>query len=345
MLHFVWTRLQVFFSFRRGKFATLLLAILLLLAVFAEFWVGSRALYVSYQGKSYFPVVQGFFPATEFGGTEQFEADYRSLQQQFAEANDGNWLILPWSPYNPYESDFDPNLGSPPYSPSARHVLGTDTLGRDILARLVYAFRITFVFSLALYCLNTLTGIVLGCLMGFFGGWFDLGFQRVIEIWSNLPLIYLLMILASILTPSITSLLLVFAFFNWTGIAWLMRAEILREKQKTYAISARALGLSRMQVLFQHLLPNSLVPIIVNLPFAIVGGISVLTSLDFLGYGLPVPTPSWGEMLKQGQQTFDFAPWIVLSPSVATIITLLLFTFIGEDLRSSFDPRSYNYYK
>ena len=211
--------------------------------------------------------------------------------------------------------------------------------GRDVLARVVYGFRIAIFFSLALYILSTIIGVFLGCLMGYFGGIFDLIFQRIVEIWTSLPLLYILIIMAALITPSIGLLLIIFTFFNWTGITWLMRAEVYREKGRQYCEAARSMGASHLRIIFFHLLPNSLVPLVSALPFQIVAGITTLSSLDYLGYGLPVPTPSWGELLQQGQTSFTYAWWILLSPAFAAIVVLSLFAFIGESLRESLNPR------
>jgi len=330
---------------KRGYYSVLILFFFVILSLFSDLWINSRAWMVKYQGEYFFPLVQGFLPEKKFGGLEESEANYRNLKIRWEQEKGDNFVLLAPIPYNAYESDFDNELGAPPYPPSFKnHLLGTDTLGRDIMARLVFAFRITFIFSFVLYVLNTIVGVAIGSAMGYVGGWFDLFFQRFIEIWSNLPLLYILVILGSILNPSLLWLLIIFSLLNWTGITWLIRAEILREKKKTYALKAASIGLSKSRILFFHLLPNAMVPIIVNLPFAMIGGIGILTSLDFLGYGLPIPTPSWGELLKQGQETFEFAPWIILAPSLCTVGTLLLFSFIGETLRDSFDPKKMSSY-
>ena len=203
-------------------------------------------------------------------------------------------------------------------------------------------FAPPYFFLLRSIFLNTLIGVSIGCALGYFGGWLDLIFQRLVEVWSNLPVLYILIILGSFIVPNIYMLIIIFAIMNWTGISWLMRAEILREKRLQYCEAAISIGARPRRVIFNHLLPNSLVPIIANFPFQMIGGVGALTSLDYLGYGLPVPTPSWGELIKQGQQTFEFAPWIVLAPASAMVITLLLFAFIGEALRDTFDARSNN---
>ncbi|MBL0690887.1 MAG: ABC transporter permease subunit [SAR324 cluster bacterium] len=340
-------RINRFKSFKRGYYSLLILLTLITSSLFLELWINNRALVVHYQGTYYFPIFSGFHSDQQFGGQDEFEVNYRDLTQRFRlNGAENNWLIMPLIPYNPYESDFDSSAGPPPYAPNLAngHILGTDTLGRDIMSRLFYGFRTVIFFSLALYILNTIIGVTMGSMMGYFGGWFDLIMQRIVEIWSNLPVLYIIIIIGSFLVPNVYLLVLIFAILNWTGISWLMRAEIFREKRLQYCQAALSIGASHTRVIFRHLLPNSVVPIIANFPFQMIGGIGALTSLDYLGYGLPVPTPSWGELMKQGQQTFEFAPWIVLSPSVALIVTLLVFAFIGEALRDTLDPKTNSRY-
>ena len=332
-------KLKNFQEIKRGYYSLIIVIALLLFSLLAEFFINSKALVVKYDGEYYFPVLGIFYSGETFNLDYAYETNYRELKKKFQEnKNDHNWLLLPWIPYNAYENDFN---NPPPSSPSwkNKHLLGTDLQGRDVFARIVYGFRIAIFFSLALYVLSTFIGIIFGCLMGYFGGFFDIFFQRIVEIWSSLPVLYILIIMAALIVPSIELLLVIFLFFNWTGMTWLMRAEIYREKGKQYCEAARAMGASHIRIIFLHLLPNSLVPLIAVLPFQIVAGISTLSSLDYLGYGLPVPTPSWGELLQQGQNSFTYAWWILISPSVAAIFVLSLFTFIGESLRECFNPR------
>ena len=338
-------KLARFKEIKRGYYSLIVVLILIVFSLFAEFFINNKALIVSYQGEYYFPVLGKFYSGETFGLDYSYEADYKELKkisQEKADLNlalEKNWVLLPFIPYSPYENDFSNEV--PPAKPSFanRHLLGTDLQGRDVLARVVYGFRIAIFFSLALYILSTIIGVFLGCLMGYFGGIFDLIFQRIVEIWTSLPLLYILIIMAALITPSIGLLLIIFTFFNWTGITWLMRAEVYREKGRQYCEAARSMGASHFRIVFFHLLPNSLVPLVSALPFQIVAGIGTLSSLDYLGYGLPVPTPSWGELLQQGQTSFTYAWWILLSPAFAAIVVLSLFAFIGESLRESLNPR------
>ena len=338
-------RLKRFRSFKRGYYSLMIILFLILSSFFLEFISNDKALVVKYKGEYYFPVLGQFYSDKFFGGTDDLSPNYRDLKQRFLDQPE-NWVILPVIPYGPYEADFSNPDEFPPYPPSFknRHFLGTDTAGRDVLSRLLYGFRTTIFFAIALYMINTIIGVQIGCFMGYFGGWFDLIMQRLVEIWSNLPVLYIIIIIGSFIKPNIYLLLAIFAVLNWTGISWLMRAEIMREKRLQYAKAATSIGGSSFRVIFSHLLPNSIVPVLASFPFQVIGSIGALTSLDYLGYGLQVPTPSWGELMQQGQQTFDFAPWIVLSPCVALVATLLIFAFIGEALRDTLDPKSNSFY-
>ena len=335
-----------FKSIKRGYYSFLFVCLLIFFALILEFFLNNRALVVKYQDNYYVPVISGFYSGDFFGLSYEYEVNYRKLQQVFQQENKGNWLIMPFIPYHPNESIFQKNT-NPPYPPSLTHfhLIGTDTNGRDILVRLFYGFRIALFFSLGLYVITVLMGVVIGCLMGYFGGFIDLFFQRLVEMWASLPTLYIIIILAALITPSPTILMIILALVNWTGITYLMRAEIYREKGKQYCEAARSMGASHLRIIFRHLLPNSMVPLVAALPFQIIAGIGALTSLDYLGYGVPIPTASWGELLRQGQASFSYAPWILLAPAIATIFILLLFSFIGEALREALDPKQFNFYK
>jgi microcin C transport system permease protein len=338
-------KLKRFCSIRRGFWSAVLLALLVLLSCFAELLVNSRALLVSYQGRLYFPTYGDVIPGSTFGLGYQYETNYRALQKAFAEAGEGDWLLLAPIPYNAFENDFVEGE-YPPYPPSLvrRHYLGTDTSGRDIVARLVYGFRIAIWFSLILLCCNYLIGISVGCLMGYWGGAFDLIFQRIIEIWSNIPFLYVIMIIASVIVPTFGTLISVMVFFGWMGMTWYMRTATYKEAAREYVMAARALGASGTRIVFHHILPNSVAIIVTFIPFSVASGITALTALDYLGFGLPVPTPSWGELLRQGTERLD-AEWIVISVVAALTLVLVMVTFVGEAVREAFDPRRYTYYE
>ncbi|HKJ99686.1 MAG TPA: ABC transporter permease subunit, partial [Desulfotignum sp.] len=311
----------------------------------AELFINSRALVVHYQGDWYFPTYGDMIPGSRFGLDYRYETDYRELQQLFAQQDKGNLVILPPVPYNPYENDLRLNQ-YPPFPPSAadRHFLGTDNVGRDILARLVYGFRTAVLFSFFLLLINYTIGIFIGCAMGYFGGRFDLFFQRIIEIWSNIPFLYVIIIVSSILVPSFMILLLIMAFFGWISITWVMRTMTYKEKEREYVLAVRSLGASHFRIIFRHIIPNTISVIVTYAPFAISSGIVALTSLDYLGFGLPAPTPSWGELLSQGWQNME-AWWISASVVGALVITLMTVTFTGEGIREAFDPKLHTIYE
>lgn len=339
-------RWRRFRSIKRGYYSFLLFCVLLLLSAFLELWVSNRALFVSYKGQWYFPTYGAIIQGETFGLGYQHETNYRDLEQKFAEEESDDWLIMPLIPWGPNEVD----LGEgryPPYPPSfeTRHFLGSDTSGRDVFARLLYGFRIAIVFSLVLLVTTYGVGIIFGSLMGYFGGWFDLLFQRLIEIWVNIPQLYVIIILASIIVPNFWSLLGIMVIFGWTSITWYVRTSTYKEKSREYIHAAKALGCSSARVIGKHVLPNILSVIITFVPFSVSSGIVALTSLDFLGFGLPPPTPSWGELLQQGIQNISQAQWIVTSVIAAMIIVLSMVTFIGEAVREAYDPKMFTYYE
>lgn len=338
-------KLKRFISIRRGFWSFLIITGLILFSFAAELFINSRALVVRYQGTWYFPTYGHMIPGTTFDQDYQYETDYRELKHLFQQAGQGNFVILPPVPYNPYENDLRLNQ-YPPFPPSLkdRHFLGTDNVGRDILARLVYGFRTAILFSFFLLMINYTIGIFIGCAMGYFGGRFDLFFQRIIEIWSNIPFLYVIIIVSSILVPSFMILLLIMAFFGWISITWVMRTMTYKEKEREYVLAVRSLGASHFRIIFRHIIPNTISVIVTYAPFAISSGIVALTSLDYLGFGLPAPTPSWGELLSQGWQNME-AWWISASVVGALVVTLMTVTFTGEGIREAFDPKQHTIYE
>ena len=311
----------------------------------AELLVNSRALIVSYEGDWYFPTYGDIYPGSTFGLSCEYETNYRELRQKFGEPDNPNWVLMPPVPYNPFENDLLEGT-YPPYSPSTetQHYLGTDTTGRDVVARLVYGFRIAMAFSALLLICNYVAGILVGCAMGYFGGAFDLLFQRIIEIWSNVPFLYVIMIVASIVVPNFLTLIVVMVLFGWTQLTWNMRTSTYKEKSREYVSAARALGASNWRIVGSHILPNTISVIVTFIPFSIASGVTALTALDYLGFGLPPPTPSWGEMLSQGTRQLQ-SPWIVSSVVVAMVAILLMVTYVGEAIREAFDPKQFTYYE
>jgi len=345
-------KLRRFRSIRRGYYSFLLLAGLGVLLVIGELLINSRALIVSYEGQLYFPTYTTFYPGTDFGLDYDYETNYRELKARFAQSGGDNWVLLPLVPYNPYENHAPGGIFRPlPPDASQQHYLGTDTTSRDILARLFYGTRIALVFALVFTACVYLIGITIGCAMGYFGGVFDLIFQRIIEIWSNVPFLYMVIIIFSVIpsTVSVSTrigiLLLVMVLFSWTGMTYYMRTETYKEKSRDYIASARIIGATNSRIIFRHIMPNVLSTLVTFMPFTIVAAISAITALDFLGFGLPAPTPSLGELLKQGTANLRTAPWIVISAFGTLVALLTLVTFIGEAIRESFDPKTFSVYR
>lgn len=338
-------RWQRFKSSRRGYVSAWILLVLTGLCLVAELLASNRALLVYYQGDFYFPTYADVYSGQDFGLDYAYEVHYRDLQARFAGQGEGNWLIMPPIPFGPLETDLVAG-DFPPHAPSlsSGHYLGTDTSGRDVAARLIYGFRIAILFSIALLAITYTVGVAIGCLMGFWGGAFDLIFQRIIEIWSNIPFLYVIMIVASIITPGFWTLLLIMAFFGWTGMTWYMRTATYKEVARDYVMAARALGASGGRIMFRHILPNSVSTLVTFVPFSVASGITALTALDYLGFGLPPPTPSWGELLKQGTENME-SLWIVGSVVVAMTLILMLVAYVGEAIRDAYDPKQFSYYE
>ncbi len=340
-------RLRRFRQIKRGWYALLILVFATFLSIFANYIANSRAIMVYYEGRLYFPTFTYYEMAT-FGqeddwGFDDAETEYRRLREEFAGTS--NWLLMPLIPWDPYENDFTYDT-SPPHPPDSRHWLGTDSQGRDVLARLIYGFRISIFFALALTFVSQVIGTIIGCLQGYLAATFDILSQRFIEIWSSLPFLYVVILIGTLVTPSFTLLLIVMSLFAWVGITYYMRTETYREKAREYCLAARAMGASPLRIMFKHILPNALTPLVTLTPFQIVAAIFALTALDFLGYGLPAPTPSWGELIDQALQPANRGYlWLSLSPFVAITVTLTLVTLIGESVREAFDPRPYAKYR
>ncbi len=337
-------KIQRFKGIKRGYWSFLILSLLLVLSIFAEVFVNSRALLVSYQGQWHFPTYGDVTSGETFGLGYAHETNYRELQRKFEQESDGDFVIMPIVPWNPYEQDFSGDF--PPTEPSieGQHYLGTDTIGRDILSRLTYGFRIAMGFALITLVISYAIGVSVGCAMGFFGGKFDLFFQRFIEIWSMVPFLYVIMILVSIMKPSFMLFTLINVMFGWMGMTWYMRTMTYKEKAREYVMAAKALGASNSRIVFHHILPNTMVMIVTLAPFTIVGNITALTALDYLGLGLMPPTPSWGELLQQGKSNLD-SPWIATSVVTAIVTVLIMVTFIGEGIREAFDPKKHTRYE
>jgi len=338
-------RVERFKSIKRGYWSLLAVLILLGLSIFAELLVNSRAVAVWQGGKLRFPTYAPVIPGKAFGLDYDYETNYRELAAKLKGREPG-WVILPLVPFNAFEQEF--REGSyPPYAPSisTRHYLGTDAIGRDIVARLVYGFRIAMGFSLIYVPATFLIGVLLGCLMGYRGGAFDIVMQRIIEIIDQIPFLYVVMILVSIFKPNFILFVSIYVVFSWTGKTYAVRAMTYRERERDYVVAARAMGASTWRIIANHIVPNVLVVIVTMIPFAVSGGISSLTVLDYLGFGLPPPTPSWGELISQGVSQFRTAPWILWSVISAMSSVLIMIAFVGEGLRDAFDPKKFTVYK
>ena len=344
-------RLRKFRSLKRGYYSFLITLIVFVVSFFLPLLVNNKALIVRYEGRLYFPILR-YYPASTFGQEAFGETNYRDLAQSFREQNQGNWALLPLIPYSVTESLLD-QPGTPPHPPSRQHMFGTDDRGRDIFARLAYGFNVSLTFALLVLLISNFIGIIVGALLGYFGGKLDILGQRLIEIWSSLPFLYTIIIVSSIvvpvylpgrnlvLQPSFWLLIVILTTFDWMGITYYVRGEYYREKAKDYVGAAIAMGASEWSIMFKHILPNSLTPVVSFAPFMIVGNIAALVSLDFLGFGLPAPTPSWGELINQGMGNLT-KWWLVFYPLGAMFVTLLLIVFIGEAVREAFDPKEYS---
>ncbi len=328
-------RIRTFKANRRGYWSLWIFSALFIATLFAEVVANDEPLLVRYGGAFYFPVFQAY-PETMFGGFLETEADYSDPEVQELIEEKG-WIVWPLIPFSFDTICYD--LPTPaPSPPTTQNWLGTDDQARDVVARLVYGFRISVLFGLILTLISSVIGIAAGAIQGYFGGRIDLFFQRFIEIWSSLPTLYLLIILASIVQPSFWWLLGLLLLFSWTELVRVVRAEFLRTRNFDYVRAARALGAGDLSIMFHHILPNAMVATLTFLPFILSGAITSLTALDFLGFGLPPGSPSLGEMLNQGKNNLS-APWLGLSGFFVLSVMLSLLIFVGEAVRDAFDPR------
>jgi microcin C transport system permease protein len=328
-------RLANFKANRRGYWALWVFLVLFGLSLFAEFLANDKPFLVWYDGSVYVPVLQAY-PETAFDGEFPTEADYRDPYVK-AKIKEKGWMLWPLIPFS-YDSVAWDLPHPAPSPPDGTHWLGTDDQARDVLAGLIYGFRISVIFGLTLTGLSALIGVSAGALQGFYGGWFDLLFQRFIEIWSGLPTLYILIIMASVIVPGFFTILILLLLFGWIGFVGVVRAEFLRARNFDYVRAARALGVSDLTIIFRHVLPNAMVATLTFLPFSLLGGITSLTGLDYLGFGLPPGSPSLGALLAQGKANLQ-APWLGLTGFFTIALLLSLLVFVGEAVRDAFDPR------
>ena len=321
---------------RLGYWSLLIFGTLVLISLCAELISNDKPIIVRYEGQTYFPMLRDY-PETTFGGDFETPTDYLDpfIKERLSQGS--NWALYTLNTYGPNTLNYfakSPN----PSAPTSDNWLGTDDRGRDLLAQLLYGFRVSVLFGLALTVTGVVLGVVTGAIQGFFGGKVDLAFQRFIEIWGSMPELYLLIIFSAVFAPSVALLLILLSLFGWMGLSDYVRAEFLRNRQLDYVKAARALGVGNAQIIWRHILPNSLTPVVTFLPFRMSAAILALTSLDFLGLGVPPGTPSLGELLSQGKNSID-AWWISLSTFAVLVTTLLLLTFMGDALRDALDPR------
>jgi len=329
-------RLRVFFANKRAVFSLWLFLVLFFVCLFAEFIANDKPIIVSYNNNWYFPVLKSY-PETTFGGDFETEADY-SDPYVIELIEQAGWIQWPLIPYS-YDTHIA-NLPQPaPSPPDANHWLGTDDQARDVLARIIYGFRISTLFALMLTIGSSLIGIAVGAIQGYYGGKIDLLGQRFLEIWSGLPQLYVLIILASIIKPNFWWLLAIMLLFSWTQLIGIVRAGFLRGRNLDYVRAARALGVGDGTIMRRHILPDALVAVFTMMPFILTGAITGLTALDFLGFGLPPGSASLGELVSQAKGNLH-APWLIITAFTVLSVTLMLLVFIGEGIRDAFDPRS-----
>ena len=328
-------RLQNFKSNKRGFYSFWIFSFLFVVSIFADFIANDKPLLIKFDQEYYFPIINDY-PETIFGGDFETEADYRD-PYVIKLIEDKGWIIMPLIPYtyNTIIRDLDVPAPAPP---SKKNWLGTDDQARDVLARLIYGFRISILFGFTLTFFSMIIGVSAGAIQGYFGGRIDLFFQRFIEIWSAIPTLYVLIILASIVQPNFWWLLMILLLFSWMGYVGVVRAEFLRARNLDYVRAAKALGVSNYTIMFRHLLPNATVATITFLPFSLSASVTALSGLDFLGFGLPPGSASLGEMVNQGRNNLQ-APWLGLTSFFTLGLMLGLLVFVGEAIRDSLDPR------
>lgn len=356
-------RWRKFKGLKRGYYSFIILVVAYILSFFLPLIVNNKALIVHFNGETYFPAVKSFFVSLPLIGQPIFgsdfysgeslgqqgntaEANYRALEQQFETEGGDNYVVMPLYSYGPLE-DISVDGNQPflaPLEPDGQghgRLFGTDDRGRDVFARMVYGFQVSISFALILTLFEYIIGVPIGGMLGYFGGLFDILMQRFIEIWSTLPILFVVIIVASLIRPDFLTLVIILSLVGWIGPTVFMRAEFYREKVKDYVAAAISIGVPTRKILLKHILPNSLVPVITYFPFSIVAGITALVSLDFLGFGIPPPDPSWGQMIGIGLNNIT-KWWLIMVPLAAMFFTLLLTVFIGEGIREAFDPKVFS---
>ena len=332
-------KLNQFYKNKRATYSLLILAFSYIVSLFAPFLANNKPILVSYNSKIYFPIFY-FYSEKNFGLKNDTEPNYKKLAQHKMFKKDKNFMIFPVIRYGSNEDNLE-NLAEgerPPSKPSLNHLLGTDDRGRDILTRLIYAYRNAMSFGIILLLFEIIFGVSIGSLQGYLGGSFDILVQRLVEILASIPFLYLILIMGSFFGRSFVILVLTYGALSWIGISYYMRGEFYKTKSQDFIFAAKSMGVRQTNIIFKHILPNTLTPIITFLPFSLISAISILTSLDFLGYGIAAPSPSLGEMISQGRTRLS-AWWLIFFPSTVLFFIILLTAFIGEGLRDAFDEK------
>lgn len=324
-------RWKIFKSNKRATICSWIIIILTFLSFTAEFWANSKPIIIHHNDQTYFPIFKSY-SVKDFNISDSLQVDYRALSKK-----EGSWALWPIIKWDPFESN--KKIDEYPGNPSQQNLMGTDDRGRDILTRILYGFRYSITFAILVWFLNFLVGTILGGLMGYAGGKIDFFGQRLVEIFSTVPQFFLLIILIAVFQPSLTLLIIISSIFGWIPISYYVRGEFLKNRRREFVEAAKAVGTGHFGIFFKHILPNSLGPIITFSPFAIAGNITALASLDYLGFGLTPPTPSWGELLAQAQEHFTTSWWLALFPALALFVTLVCLNLIGDGVRDALDPR------
>jgi microcin C transport system permease protein len=324
-------RWKAFKSQKRAVVAAILFFVICLFSFTAELWSNSEPIAMKINDRWYFPVFKEYSPS-EFGITDDVVIDYHEFTPPA-----GSTVIWPLDHWGPFETN--KNVDTYPSPPTHSNYFGTDDRGRDIFSRLLYGFRYSIGYAVTVWFLTTIMSIVFGGLMGYFGGWVDMIGQRTVEVINTIPIFFLIIILVSIFEPSMLMLIILTSLFSWIGLSYYVRGEFLKNRKSDYVEAARSVGAGHLRLIFKHILPNSLVPVITFSPFIVASHILGLASLDYLGFGLRAPTPSWGELLNQAEKNFTVAWWLAVFPSAALLITLVLLALLGDGVRTAFDPK------
>ncbi|WP_411823967.1 ABC transporter permease subunit [Leptospira sp. 'Mane'] len=328
-----------FKSNKRAYYSLLILFYSYLLSLFSPVLINNKPLFIVNEGSVSFPIFF-FYPDSKFGGLNQTEPNYKKLNKSETFQKPENYMVFPLVPFGVNEDNLESleEGSNPPSKPSLTHWFGTDDRGRDVFTRIIYGYRLAMTFSLILVLIELVLASIIGGIQGYYAGNIDLIWQRIIEVLAAVPFLYLILIMGSFFGRSFLVLLVTYASLSWIGLSYYMRGEFLKLRSQQFVDAARTLGVSSRSIILKHLLPNSLTPLVTFLPFILISAISVLSALDFLGYGIPAPNPSWGELIGQGRERLT-SWWLITYPSLALFITINLSAFVGEGLRDAFDPK------